>query len=336
MFLGGCAAGNVRPSRPATSAVPDPAPLASALAAGDRAAFSARFAAGAGQKLAGLLWGNWSALEATLDASAAGMVVHWRAAGERSGTWDEVTVGLDGGLIASLAPSGTLTPAWLLEPLSVRTGVGASLVAATTAANGQGWLEAAQAAAAVVSAAELGAAAVQWSGNLVVELPSLADGFGRLSGLPVTLSATTGAATTMAAAGADPRIVVNPAATAPDDRRVLLVHEGVHAAMGSPNLSAPLWAVEGIAESVAAASDPATRVRNAALVGGGARPIALPTSEELNGTDAGRAYALASSAVDAAVARWGRAAVTGWLTHWNAAGRPSDADLTRVYLAALG
>jgi hypothetical protein len=315
--------------------------LAAALSARDRAGFVGAFASTtAAQALAGLLWDNFVALGVTdLTAPAPGRLrARWAVPGERSVAEEEAALTFAGPQIADAVAAGPTAPLWLLQPLTVRSARGAACVAAPGTPEADAWLDAAGDAVAIVAKAGLGEAAAAWDGVLVIELPTEASSFARATGLTLSTASATQAVTVMATAASAPRVVGNPGATAsldPVGLRTLLVHEGVHVATRSAVSSAPLWAVEGIAEAVAAASDETTRARNLGLVRATTRPTALPTQADLNGPAADTAYALASVAVDAAIARWGRATFTGWLADWRTTSRPSDADLTSAYLAAL-
>jgi len=315
--------------------------LDATLSTRDRAGFVGAFAPDtAAQVLAERLWGNFVALGVTdLTAPAPGRLrAHWAVPGERSVAEEEVALTFVGHQVADAVAAGPAAPLWLIQPLTVHGALGAACVAAPGTTEADAWLTAAGDAAAIVAKAGLGEAAAAWDGVLVTELPSDVAAFALASGLTLSTSSATQAVTVMATAASAPRIVGNLGATAsldPVGLRTLLVHEGVHVATRSAVSSAPLWAVEGIAESVAAASDEVARVRNLGLARDSARPTALPTAADLNGATAETAYALAAVAVDAAIARWGRPAFAGWLADWRSASRPSDADLTAAYLAAL-
>lgn len=248
------------------------------------------------------------------------------------------------GRIASLRAAsgiGVSQPVWLLEPVRrARAEDRMLLVAAegVDAAATARWAEAARAATITLASVDLGPAAAGWDGRLVVALPSGLLTFAGASGLPSELAATTAAATVVPSDSSGALVLGNLSASASLDQAgltALLVHEGVHAAMRSPLLQAPGWAVEGIAESAAQAADAATRASNTALLHGAPRPTALPSAAELIGSEAPLAYARAALAVDAAIGRWRRPAVMGWIADWSQPGRPSDAEFTSAYLAAL-
>ena len=350
----GAATASLVPALASCSAATGPSPTASGfdtgelsatLASGDRTRFLALFTPdAAGQDLGARLFANWTALGARLSgadaAQGARLVVRWSAPGERNEAVETVAPTVVSGLVRSATPAGGTSPLWLVEEVAIASAHGAACVRsiAVPDAVGAAWLTAAAEASGVVTGAGLGSAAASWDGVLVVVLPSTPDAFRRVSGLDSATAAATQAAAVMAASDSAPRIVGNTATTSGLDAaglRTVLVHEGVHVALRSAVSNAPLWASEGIAESVAEASDPGTRERNAALVAAAPRPSALPSAADLAGPDAPTAYALASVAVDAAIARWGRPAVLSWLADWAVPTRPSDAELTAAYLAAL-
>lgn len=315
------------------------ADLAAALARGDQQAFVACFG-GSAAPTAERLWANWAglaAVEPRWEGSA--LRVSWRAPGERHAAEETLGVALDGGRIGALSPTGP-APLWLPERLAVRSAPGAALLAAAAIPDADAlvWLQAAAEASGLVAAAGLGPAARSWDGTLVVGLPATPEAFAATSGLPSGQAAATQAATVMATASSAPRVTVSRAGSAALDeagRRALLVHEGVHVATRSAVSAAPLWLVEGVAESVTAGVDPATRARNAALLDVAPRPRELPTRSELSGAAADIAYAWAAVAVDAAIARWGRPAVMGWLADWAAPDRPAEAAFATTFLASL-
>ena len=284
--------------------------LSAALAAGDRPRFMAGFTPdAAGQALGARLWANWTALRVRLSAPELSwpgrLEVRWSAPAERDGAVETVDLTVASGLVRAASPVGPSSPLWLVEDVAIAAAQGAAGVGSTALpdAVGAAWLAAAAEASAVVAGAGLGGAAAAWDGVLVVVLPSTPDAFRRVAGLDAATAAATQAATIMAASDSAPRIVGNQTTTASLDAaalRTLLVHEGVHVALRSAVSKAPLWATEGVAESVAAASDPLTRERNRALVAAAPRPTALRTDADLAGPDAPTAYALASVAVDAA------------------------------------
>lgn len=154
------------------------------------------------------------------------------------------------------------TPLWALEPATVTTGPAGSLVAAADPSQVASWLALMARAAEAVRTAEV-VPEGSWSGRLVVELPSSADDFALLTGS----SADTSSAVTSCRRGT-PRIVVNPRLSSYDEsvRLATLTHEAVHAATDSACEQGLAWAVEGLAESVAARADRSTAQVNRNLV----------------------------------------------------------------------
>lgn len=320
--------------------------LASDLSNALRTANAARFAGiftpdAEGRRLSGLLWRNLIAL-GVIDLTAQGdaLVVEWCGPGEILGAVEQVVPWLVDGRIVRLAPRGPARPLWLAEPITMLPGdqVGVIVGGSSAGSDARGLLTAAERAVHLLATSELRAAVTSWDGSLVVGVPSTLDALAAVTGLGADVAARTQAVTVMASADSAPRIVLNRLAIAglsTDELTTVLVHEGVHVVLRTPTLRAPLWLSEGLAESVAAASDRATKLRNDGLVRSSPRPTALPTAAELNGPDAARAYALSAHAVDAATARWGRPAVLYWLLDWTAPERPTEAELTATYLASL-
>lgn len=154
------------------------------------------------------------------------------------------------------------TPLWALEPATLTTGGAGSVLAAADAEQAESWLELMARATTAVRAAAV-VPEGSWSGRLVVELPSSADDFALLTGA----TADTSSAVTSCRSGT-PRIVVNPrlSSYAQSVQFATLTHEAVHAATDSACEQGLSWAVEGLAESVAAQADPGTAQANRRLV----------------------------------------------------------------------
>lgn len=319
--MGGC-----RQDR--TPSAPD---LRAALARADRPAFGSCFTDEAAD-LADRLWRSWTALQAEPTLEGTTLTVRWRAPGEQGASVETLDAATADGRIAALSVRGP-APLWLPGRLRIDAAPGAALLAFADLpdADAAAWLAAAAEASAFVGSAGLDAAARAWDGTLVVGLGATAAWFAATAGLPPGQAAATQAATVMASRESAPRITLNRTGVAGLDaagRRAVLVHEGVHVATRSAVSAAPLWLVEGVAESTTASADPATRARNAALRRAAPRPSALPTPADLAGPAADAAYAWAALAVDAAVARWGRPAVMSRLADWPAAARPDEDDFT--------
>lgn len=150
------------------------------------------------------------------------------------------------------------TPLWALEPATTTTTDAGTIVAAEDGA----W--ASLMARAVAAVQDTGVVpAGTWSGRLVLEVPGSADDFALLTGS----TADTSSAVTSCRTGT-PRIVLSPNLSSfdPNVQFATLTHEAVHAATDSPCRKGESWAVEGLAESVAAQADPATAEANRSLV----------------------------------------------------------------------
>lgn len=154
------------------------------------------------------------------------------------------------------------TPLWALEPATATSGHSGTVVTAAGDGSAGAWQALMARAVAAVRAADV-VPADGWSGQLVVEAPASSDDFSLLTGT----SAGASSAITSCRSGT-PRIVLNPllAGYDADVQFATLTHEAVHAAMDSPCQQGLAWAVEGVAESVAAQADPATAKANRALV----------------------------------------------------------------------
>ncbi|WP_040161776.1 hypothetical protein [Nigerium massiliense] len=314
------------------------AALVAALRSGDEARFARGFTAGPMAALGARLWRNWRAMPVA-DIVAAGpeLEVRWASPGEAvpAGERLAVLVASDGA-IGALRGKG-VTPLWLGDEVTFTPGVRGGTLASTRVPRDvvAGWSSAADRAARHVSAR---LDAPGWDGALSLVLPADAAAMARATGRPLEEAAGT-AATTVASSSGPPRIVVNVTSVRPDARAGLLAHEGVHVATRSAGSPAPLWAVEGLAESVGTELDRAQSARNAELVRRRVSrgvPAALPTPEELAapGVDGETAYALAEVAVEALIARDGRAATLAWIAEPTR--RPEPRDPLGAYRAALG
>lgn len=180
-------------------------------------------------------------------------------------------------------------------------------------------------------------AGFEWDQELHLVLDPDAAGFERATGL----SAHTAAAGTVCTDGRS-RIHLNPALLSQSEEWIgsTLIHEAVHVATGSacvPAEDSLAWAREGLAESVAAASDQTTKEHNRELVQDflvqHPAPTSLPTSVE-NPVD----YALAQLAVEAVQAQLGSQAEDFLRRAIGQASKVSAAELgqaTSWYRAAL-
>ncbi len=189
------------------------------------------------------------------------------------------------------------TPLWALDPTDLTAATSGTLLSAglDDAARKLWATRLDHAAAAVQKAGVPGAD--DWTGGLVVEVPGSDADFQVVTG-----SAASSASAITICEGGTPRIVVSPEALGLDAEWLdsTLVHEAVHVATDSACVAAGEslgWAVEGLAESVAARADPVTASRNRKLVAeelaAHGVPDALPVRLETL-TD----YALAQLAVD--------------------------------------
>lgn len=192
-----------------------------------------------------------------------------------------------------------------------------------------------RAAAAVASVAPPGVDG--WQGGLVVEVPANGNDFEAITDEPATSASALATCST-----GTPRVVVSPLVLdyPADWLDSTMVHEAVHAATDAPcgrTDQALNWAVEGLAESVAARVHPGTAAGNRAAVRAYLRynpvPKALP--KELNDlTD----YALAQLAVDQVRAHLGEKADELLDRACSSSGSVTPAELHRVtrwYLSAL-
>ena len=206
----------------------------------------------------------------------------------------------DRGELTVAAAEGT--PLWALESAVVTTGPAGTVLSAASEVQAKSWLALAAEAVAAVRAS--GVADDGWTGRLVLEAPVSADDFALLTGS----TADTSSAVTSCRTGT-PRIVLSPKLSefSDDVRFATLTHEAVHAATDSACQHGLSWAVEGLAESVAAHADPATAAANRRLVvdylATHPVPSALPEHPSTP-TD----YALAQVAADELRRRLGAAA----------------------------
>lgn len=266
--------------------------LAAAWAARDRAAFVATFgrsplAAAQAERWYQLLTDSHGRLTVTDSGQLA---VTNQLPGDRRPATEIVSLRLsaDNGFTV-VAEAGT--PLWALEPARLAGSGSTSVLTAAGDDQATAWLALATRAEAAVRAAGI---AEDWPGGLVLEVPESADDFALRTGSP----AATASAVTSCRSGT-PRIIVNPALREYPDhvQFATLTHEAVHAATDSACQSGLAWAVEGLAESVAAQADPATATANRTLVraylASHPLPAALPEHPRTP-TD----YALAQLAAD--------------------------------------
>ncbi|SDS06531.1 hypothetical protein SAMN04488543_0998 [Friedmanniella luteola] len=227
-------------------------------------------------------------------------------------------------------PDGAVRPqpVWWTGPVSAASRDGVTVLAGP-GQSADAWLDRAVAAAAVVRERVRAGDAARWGGGLVVEVPASRTAF------EAELGADPGSYTGIAAvtlgegsgAGSALRVVVNPDVTrvlAPLGVAVVLTHETVHVATRSPDSPAPTWLVEGLADEVALAANPAAADGVAepllARVRADGAPEALPGDEAFlaGADDLAVSYAAAWTACRYVAETW------------------SEEDLQRLYTAVDG
>lgn len=267
----------------------------------------------------------------------------WRAAGDERDavhTWwvglsadgtraDDVTLDADG-----------LPPLWALEPVSVRVDGPVTVIAGPGADID---VPAARQAVSDVIAAGLGPLAEDWSGAVVVEVPSSTRVLARMVGRDVSGMAAYAWPWGPDPAAAAMHVVVNPAARPNREAsRYLLAHEITHIATRSVAWRGPAWIREGLAEWVATTrAGDVTRVADVVRrdVAAHGMPTGLPDDAELDASSPriGPAYAHAEVAVAALVEAVGQQRALTTLRAWSR-GEPGDlsqAEATTAYLRAL-
>lgn len=296
--------------------------LTETIAAGDRAGFLENFQNTSHAQAVGEVWfdnlaGFHDVTFAPAPAPQAGhsVDVTWRLPGDSVPARATFGVELDPSpgrtVISGLSNNGH-PPHWALEALTVtRTSVGTLLLGESLAEDERGWRSRLSHVWDSLDKAELGLLTDGWDGRLVIHVPGDGALFARTSG-----QSASGTAAATLYEGDAVRIVVNPVAVrelGADGLDALLLHEGVHAAVGTPRFPrAPRWLVEGLAESVTAAADRGTAAANRRLVrdrlASTGLPSALPEDAELSAAagDTLTGYALAQVAVDAIFERAGR------------------------------
>jgi hypothetical protein len=297
----------------ATATTPVVAPvladrLTSALQRHDRDGFLGRFAPAADDQAAALSWYTaLSAGDATIrEVGPQRLQITYRLPGDRTRATDVVTYDLVDGTdrIGSVSAASTAAPLWTSGGVDLTAASSGTLLSGSLDAGArEAWARRLDRAATAVRESGVGE---NWTGGLVVEVPP-GGRFQQVSGE----SASDASAVTICTSRT-PRIVVNPVILGQPDEWLdsTLVHEAVHVATNSacatPGSSLG-WVVEGLAESVAAASDATTASRNRELVLAYLKahgvPDALPSQPETL-TD----YALAQLAVDEVRAHLGKKA----------------------------
>ncbi|MGI3782554.1 MAG: hypothetical protein ACRYG2_17465, partial [Janthinobacterium lividum] len=269
------------------------------------------------------------------ELGAGGRVVQasigWRLAGERvdatSTVWLTLVPGPEGERLAGTDDGSALdspaVPLWWLAPVT-RVTRGDVTVLVGPGEDAQRWTGLAVTAARDAHDHLPSVLRRGWDGRLVVEVPGDGDDFARVLGTAPSAYATTAAVTRPEGptTGAAVRVVVNPATAQDSDVELgtTLTHETVHVATRSATSSAPLWAVEGLAEYVALEAHPSQRQDELAVLPAGDPPNRLPTDAAFTagGKDVAAAYAQAWLACKAVAEHTGRT------------------DLGRFYLALDG
>lgn len=236
----------------------------------------------------------------------------------------------EGGIVAFGGGSGTRTPLWLVEPLTVVRS-GADLVAVAGDAGRYPRL--------VARAREqVRQTLPRWSGPLVVEVPRDAD---QLEGALAAPSGEYDAIAGLAAAvdtapgrGAPVRVYVNPEVFDELSERgaqVVMTHEATHVAVDAPSARMPVWLLEGFADYVALAAErvPVQVAARQVLeqVRASGPPDDLPSSADLAPTalDLGATYEEAWLACRYLAQTYGAAAMVRFYDRVDAGDRLDDA-----------
>lgn len=251
----------------------------------------------------------------------------WRLPGEQADAsatvWLTVVGGPGGDRLAGTEDGDELDapaePLWWLAP-TTQAHRGRATVLAGPGQDAERWAELAARAADDVHRHLPAPLGRTWDGRVVVEVPGSESDFTRVLGASPSAYAQTAAVTRPEGPTTDAalRVVVNPAAgTGTDDELgLLLAHETVHVATRSAASTAPLWAVEGLAEHVALEAHPAQRADElAGLRGHDPAPLPPDADFRAGAADVTAAYAQA------------------WLACRTVADRRDDAGLGRLYAA---
>lgn len=194
----------------------------------------------------------------TADGTA--LRVTWTLPGDRRDATDTLRPTLvtrSGRTVVAGLHEAERSPIWALSPsLLTASEAGTLISSGLDEDEREAWAARLDRAAAEVAAADILVEPVAWDGGLVVQIPAKATDFATITGVD---GADSGA---VAECGTGtPRITVNPLLFGAEEYEVsaTLVHEAVHVATDSPCPSADppyAWAVEGLAESVAARVHP--------------------------------------------------------------------------------
>lgn len=345
---GGCSP-EVRSSQPDADSLV--VALNTSLGRHDRGAFLASFAATAHAQATGALWYDNLVQFASVTFSAPTtdrLVVDAALPGEEEPGRHRLLPSLavaDGSTVITAVRALQPAPIWGLEPIAVQPARGGTVLIARRAPETvrAEWRHRLEAAAESVHEARLGPLDDAWGGRLVIEVPGDALTFRSVTGTPPHLAA----ALTLRE-GSAYRIVVNPDLADSRDEAFLdavTAHEATHVAARTMEAAgSPGWAVEGLAESVAASAHAAAAKENRRLViqflAHHPAPGRLPTDAELEDEqEALTAYALAQVAVDAVLDRLGHDAgmrlLEGLVHHPTGIGEAELDQITRWYVSAL-
>jgi len=242
--------------------------LTSAISSGDRVGFDEVFDSSVPAERLDEIWGNviqFAQVRFTVSSEESWRV-DWKVTDERSVAHNVVDAPLvcvrGSCLLGDLGQSsGRPTPVWLVEAITVQR-VGRVTVVGGQAADA--WLASSSAAMEAVASAEP-SSLLRPSTTQVVEVPGSTDAFEQVMAATAFDFRGTGAVTWKLDGGVTEdtgeedsaiHIVVNPDSTGDlteDGRRVLLTHEGVHAATGwlGATVAGRTWVSEGLAEAIA-------------------------------------------------------------------------------------
>lgn len=310
--LSGCSAAQ---SAPTTNDQSDLiASLNEAVVKRDRSSFDAAFASESPVGQRDQLWSNITQLPlVTFSAAEDGLRVEWRVPGDIRSAWHLISAPSDcdqgNCVFTALEPKAQEpAPIWLVEPVQIHRGDGWSVIQGASA---RSWSAAVAAARGELLAADLSPLSSDWDSELAVVVPGTKEGFEAVLGATADEFAATGALTWVAdfglekLDGAQPaansaavRIVTNPATTSTlgdDGLRLLITHEGVHVATNSLGLPAAgrAWVSEGLAETVAMATQPRHAARLVDLLKGDCEMLAEPPADASFSGGVGQDAALA-------------------------------------------
>jgi hypothetical protein len=185
---------------------------------------------------------------------------------------------------------GRRSPLWLLDRVAVRRTPRAWVIASGGADAQRLLRHGSQAATTIRSAVPA------WRGVLVVEAAATSDQFLAVTGLDEDAAQVLAAVTTTTDGSQDPRSPTHVYVNLPvfDDlgpvgRQVVLSHEAVHVALGSPTRAVPVWLSEGIADHIALADSRTPVTETAAqileLVRDDGPPRRLPSDADFERAD---------------------------------------------------